>query len=108
MPFYPFLGEGSLQNRLQNKGYPYSRLSTGGPSLSPDCEYCRFAEKFPYKVQVGTFLTPKRGEATHTGITAAGTLVRFEGQPKMASVFPLVSLSHHRKGGTVKKRPTHI
>ena len=36
VPFYPFLGKGSPANyRLQKQGYPYSNLSTGGPSLVP-------------------------------------------------------------------------
>ena len=33
MPLYPFWGEGSpTKIRLQEKGYPFSKLSTGGPS----------------------------------------------------------------------------
>ena len=35
MPFYPFLAEVSLLKKTTEKGYPYSNLSTGGPSF--DC-----------------------------------------------------------------------
>ena len=35
VPFYPFLGEGSPAKKDYRKGYPYSNLSAGGPSLRP-------------------------------------------------------------------------
>ena len=63
MPFYPFFGGGlPYQNRLQKEGYPYSNLSTGGPSFEHP-PYPHFAFRIASKDATSAKDTGQRSRA---------------------------------------------